>query len=139
MGLHRGVGAIEFDGLLKAGHGINGAAEDVAFGVAVDVASSLLKLYDLRLTLKAVEQEHSRILGQAKSGRDLGELRFFPFALLFDFFVELHSFRDRCSGGAIFFVLFGGGPVDQRLGKLLPFIALGAQVAYAVAFRLRIS
>ena len=40
------------------------------------------------------------------------------------------------SGGAVFFVFFGGGPVDQRRGEFLPFIAFGAQVAHAVAFDL---
>jgi hypothetical protein len=40
--LDGGVGAVEFDGLLKAGHGIDGAAENVGFGIAVEVAGGLL-------------------------------------------------------------------------------------------------
>ena len=53
---------------------------------------------------------------------------------MFDFLVELHGFGDGRSGGAVFFVLLGGGPVDQRIGEFLPVIALGAHVADAVAF-----
>src|ERR1035441_4753343 len=57
--LHRGVGALEFDDLLEAGHGIDGAAKNVGFGVAVDVAGGLLNFYNLGLALKTVEQEYS--------------------------------------------------------------------------------
>ena len=53
---------------------------------------------------------------------------------MLDFFVQLHRFWDGFCGRAVFFILLGGGPVNQRRGQFLPVIALGAQVAYAVAF-----
>ena len=65
MGLHRSVGAVEFDDLFEAGHGIDGGAKNVAFGVAVYVPGGLLNFYDLRLAFKTVEQKYSGILGQA--------------------------------------------------------------------------
>src|ERR1035437_5302491 len=57
--LHRRGGALEFDDLLEAGHGLEGATENVGFGVAVDVAGGLLNFYNLGLALKTVEQEYS--------------------------------------------------------------------------------
>ena len=55
--LHSGVGAFESDGLFHAGDGIDGAAKDVGFGVADDVADGLLHFDDLRLALKTVEEK----------------------------------------------------------------------------------
>ncbi len=54
---------VEFDGLLEAGYGIDGAAKDIALSVAVDVAGDLLNLVELRLALETVEQEDAGILG----------------------------------------------------------------------------
>ena len=73
VSLHGGVGAVEFDGLLEAGHRIDGAAENVGFGVAVDVAGGLLDFHDLGFALKTVEQKYAGIFGQAESGGDLRE------------------------------------------------------------------
>ena len=120
MRLHGGVGAFEFDGLLDAGDGIDGAAKNVGFGVAVDVAGGLLHFDDLGLSLKTVEEKDAGIFGQAQSGSDLGKLRFLEFAVMLDFLVELHGFGDGCPGGAILFVFLGGGPVDERCRGVPP-------------------
>ena len=136
VGLDGGVGAVEFNGLLHAGDGVDCAAKNVGLGVAADVSHGLLDFHDLRFSLKAVEKKHAGIVGQAKSGGDFGALSFVTFVLLLDFFVELGGFRDGGSGGAFSLVFFGGGPVDQRRGKFLPVIALGAHVTDAVAFHL---
>ena len=55
VGLDFGVGAIEFDGLFLSGDGIDGSAENVALGVAIDVAGGLLDFDELRLSLKVIE------------------------------------------------------------------------------------
>ena len=94
VSLYGGVSAVEFDGLLGAGDGIDGAAEDVAFGVAVDVAGGLLNFVELRLALEIVEQEDAGIFGEAQSGSDLRKLGFLEFVLVFEFFVELDGFGD---------------------------------------------
>ena len=55
VGLYFCVGAIEFDGLFLSGNGIDGSAENVALGVAIDVAGGLLDFDELRLPLKVIE------------------------------------------------------------------------------------
>ena len=52
---------------------------------------------------------------------------------MLEFLVEGGGFGDGRSGVAIFFVFFGGRPVDQGGGKFFPLVALGAHVADAVA------
>jgi len=133
VGLNGGVVAREFDGLFQAGEC---TAENVGSGTLVDVAGGLLDFDNFRFALKTVEQKYAGIVGQAKSGGDLGELRFLAVALLFDFLVELDGFGGGLSGSALSFVFFGGGPVDEVGGEFLPVIALRAQVADAVAFDL---
>src|SRR6202035_985709 len=49
------------------------------------------------------------------------------------FLVEGGGFGDG-GGGAVLLVFFGGRPIHQGGGKFFPFVALGALVAYAVAF-----
>jgi hypothetical protein len=88
----------------------------------------------LRFALKAVEEKYAGVVGESKSGGDFGALGFVAFVLLLDFFVELRGLRDGGSGGALFLIFLGGGPVDERGGKFFPVIALGAHVADAVAF-----
>ena len=70
VSLNFGVGAFEFDGDFESGDGIDGAAEDVGFSVAVDVASGLLDLKDLRLALKVVEQKDAGVFGKTEAGGD---------------------------------------------------------------------
>ena len=135
VGLNLGVRAIEFDGLLESGDGIDGAAEDVALGIAVDVAGGLLNLDDLRLALKIVEQKDAGIFGQAKSGRDVREVRLPRARLRARVLCRVATASgDGGAGGAIFLVFVGGGPVDERVGEFFPLFAFGAVVADAVAF-----
>ncbi len=134
--LNGSVSALEFDGLFDPGHGIDGATEDIGFGVAAYVAGGLLDFQNLRLALEAVEQKYSGVFGEAESGGHLRQLGFLQFAFLFEFLVELRGFGDGGSGGAIFLIFLGGRPVDQRVGEFFPIIAFGAEVADAVAFDL---
>ena len=134
VGLHGGVSAVEFNGLFRASNRVERAAEDVAFGVTNEVAGGLLDFDDLGFALKAVEQKYTRIFRKTETGGDLRELGFLDFAIVVDFLVELHGFRDGGSGGAVPFEFFGGGPVNERRGEFFPVIALGAHVADAVPF-----
>ena len=59
MGLHGGVLALKFDGLFGAGDWVDRSAQDIAFGVTVDVAGGLLDFNQLRLALKSVEQKNA--------------------------------------------------------------------------------
>src|SRR5258708_16536322 len=60
-------------------------------------------------------------------------MRFFEGALGVGFLVEGFGFGDG-GGSALFLVLFGGRPVDERGRKFFPLVALSAFVADAVAF-----
>ena len=134
MGLSRGMGAFEFDGLLGAGQGIDGAAKDVGLGVAANVAGGLLDFHELRLSLKTIEEKDTGGFRQAKSRGDLRELGFRAFAILFKFLVEFSGFGNGSSGGALFLVLLGGRPVDERAREFFPVVAFSTEVADAVAF-----
>ena len=113
--------------------GIDRRAQDICFRVAVDFAGVLLQQDELRLSLKGIEQQHSAIVGQMQAGRDLGSLGLFGAAFGFDFLVEFNRLRGGNTGGAVFFEFVSSWPIHQRVGQLLPFVALGAQVTHAVA------
>ena len=134
VGLGGGVGAFEFDGLFGAGQGIDGSAKDVGLGVAADVAGGLLDFHKLRLSLKTIEEKDAGGFREAKSRGDLWELGFRTFAILFKFLVEFSGFGNGSSGGALFLILLGGRPVDERGGEFFPVFAFSAEVADAVAF-----
>jgi len=132
MRLDGRVGAVEINGLLEAGHGIDRSAQDVAFGIAVDVASGLVQFDKLRLALEIIEKENAVRFGNAKARSDLGQLSFLKLTFFLEFFIELHGFRR--SRRTIFFEFVGRGPIDQRVGKFFPFLAFRAVVANAVPF-----
>ncbi len=88
----------------------------------------------MRFALKTVEQKDAGIFGQAQAGSDFGEQGFGALVFIVDFFVELRGFGDGGGGGAVAFEFVGGGPVDELGGEFLPVIALGAEIADAVAF-----
>ena len=127
MSVHNSVFAFEFHGLLGAGDGVNGSTKNVAASVAVDIALELLHFDKLGLALKVIEQKDAGIFGKAQSRRNLGKMRFFEGALGVGFLVEGFGFGDG-AGSALFLVLFGGRPVDERGRKFFPFVALGALV-----------
>ena len=133
MSLDFGVGAVEFDGCLSAGDGIDRTAKDVSLGVAVDVAGGLLDFIDLGFSLKVVEEKYAGVFGKAESGGDLWEQGLLALTFLFQFLVELNRFRGRGAGSALLLIFFSGGPIDERVGKFLPIFALGAVIADAVA------
>ncbi len=64
------------------------------------------------------------------------KLRVLQFAVVFEFLVELCSLGHGGPADAVLLELFGCGPIDEGRGEFLPFIALGAEVADAVAFNL---
>jgi hypothetical protein len=108
MGLDGGVSAIEFDGLLESGNGIDRALKDVDLSVAVDVAGGLIDFDELGLALKVVEEEDAGIFREAEAGRDLGH----GDVGAFEFFIEFDCGGRRGLGDAILLVSLCGGPVD---------------------------
>jgi hypothetical protein len=93
----------------------------------------LLHFDQLGLALKVIEQEHAGVFWEAETGSDLGKVGPFGFAISVSFLIEGGGLGDG-GGEAVFLILFGGRPIDQRGGKFFPFIAFGALVAYAVPF-----
>ena len=98
--------------------------------------SSCWTLDELRLALEVVEQKHSGKFGQAQAGSDLWKMGFFGCAIGIGFLIDEGGFGNGGSGGAIFFVLFRGRPIDERGREFLPFFALGAVVADALTLDL---
>jgi hypothetical protein len=136
---HAGVGldlcarAVEFDGLLGTCQRVDGCAQDVRLRVLVEFATGLLKFVELWLVLESVEQEHAAFLGETQAGGHVRGAGLFRFLLGFQFLVELDGLRRRRSLQAALLVFVGGVPVNEVLGNLLPFAALGAVVADAVS------
>ena len=58
------------------------------------------------------------------------------FAVGGGFLINEGGFRNGGGGRAFFLELFSGWPIDERGREFLPFFALGAVVAYTVAFDL---
>ena len=135
MGVQNSMFAFEFHGLLGVGDGGERSAKNVAPEVAVNVALGLLHFDELRLALIRVEQEDAGIFREAQPGGDFWKVGAFGFAVDVSFFVEGSGLGDG-GNGAVLLVFFGGRPIYQRGGKFLPFVALGALVADAVAFDL---
>jgi hypothetical protein len=133
--LHAGVRAVDLDVPLDATDRVEGPADKTAFRGLGHIEGVLLDLDQLRFALKTVEQENTRIVRQVQSGGNLGKGGgFLGCAFIRDFFVELHRLGHGCGAGSpVFFVFVGGGPVDQRLGEFLPFLALGAEISNPVA------
>jgi len=77
----------------------------------------------LRLAFEIVEQEDAGIFGKMQPGRNLRKLGLVEFSLVLDFFVDRGGLGDGGPGSAVFLVLFGGRPVDQRAGDLFPLVA----------------
>ena len=115
--------------------GIDGAAENVAFGVAVDVA---LRSAGVRRSAAHPEMYRAERLRSLRAGGVRARLAgAWPLRVRRSASISLSSCTAsgaEAPAAAVLFVLFGGGPVDQGVGKLLPLFALGALVAYAVAF-----
>ena len=71
MGLDGGVGTFELNSLLLASDRIKRSAQNVALGIAVDVAGALVQLDKLGLALEVVEQEDTGGFRDTESGGDL--------------------------------------------------------------------
>lgn len=130
MGVDRCVFAIEFNGCLGA---VDGGTKDVGLGVAVDIALVLLNFNQLRLALEVIEQKHSGKFRQSQAGSDLGKARLLGFTVGVGFLIDEGGFGDGWRGSAVFLVLLGGGPIDERGWEFFPFFALSAEVADTVA------
>ena len=139
MRLNFGVQAGQLDDLFRLGHGIDGGAQDVALHVPVEFPAALLQLDQLGLGLKSIEQDDAAIVGQSKSGRHVRRPGLVRLAFRFEFLVEGDSLRGGLARGTVFFVLVGRGPVHHRFGDFFPLIALGTQVAHAIALDLPFS
>ncbi len=113
--------------------GLMAGAQDVALHVLVELAAALLQFDQLGLRLESIEQDDAAVVGQTQAGCDVRRPGFVGLAFGFEFFVERHRFRSRFAGGPILFVFVSGGPVHHGVRHFLPLVALGAQVADALA------
>ena len=134
MSVDGSVFALELDGLLGAGNGIQRSTQNTTLGVAIDLALVLLHLDELRLAFEIVKQIHAGKFRQVQAGRDLRKAELCGFAVGVGFLVDEGGFGDGGRSGALFLVLFRSWPIDERRREFLPFLALGAVVANTVSF-----
>ena len=120
--------------LLGAGQRVDGGAQDIRLLVVGELAAGLLDFVQLRLVLKGVEQEHAAVFRQAQAGRNSAASAPLRLSARLRALCRVGRPREAERLQSSLLVFVGGVPVDQVLGDLLPFAALGAVVADAVAF-----
>ena len=132
-----GVRAFELEAGGPAGHGIEHADAVAVARVEAHVGGG--QLDNLRRAVKSVEDEDAVFIGQLEAGsnfRGAGALLVAGRGLfLVNVFGFLHGRGRNIVGRGVVGAapFFGGAPVDQLVGQLLPIVALLGEIADAVA------